>query len=352
MSSENRTPRGVSDGIPEATPAISVEGLEKTYTFHQKEPGLRGSLASLFRRRTQERRAVDGVSFSIAPGQVVGFLGPNGAGKTTTLKVLCGLLYPSAGSVSVLGHTPSRREHPFLRRIALVMGQKNMLWWDVPAMETLLLHKDMYGLGDAEFRAAVDELAQMLAVGDLLRVQVRKLSLGERMKMELLAALVHRPDVLFLDEPTIGLDVVSQQRVREFLRELNRERGTTILLTSHYMDDIEALCPRVLVIDRGRIGYDGSLSALVARTAPQKLVTAVYAEPLPPGALEAALPGFSPNPSSDPLRVELSVPREQVADVAGALLRLGRVADLGVEEAPVEEIIRELFTASGEGARL
>jgi ABC-2 type transport system ATP-binding protein len=326
--------------------AVAVADLIKTYTYHHKEPGLLGSVRGLVQRRTLERRAVDGVSFTIAPGEVVGFLGPNGAGKTTILKLLCGLLYPTAGAIAVLGHEPARREPAFLRRIALVMGQKSMLWWDVPALETLLLHKDMYELPEADFRASVDELAALLEVEHLLRVQVRKLSLGERMKLELLAALVHRPEVLLLDEPTIGLDVVSQQRIREFLCQLNTERGTTILLTSHYMDDIEALCPRVLVIDHGRIGYDGALAALVARAAPHKLVTAVYAAPPLPGALAAALPGLTPRPASDPRRIELAVPRERVAAVAGALLDLGPIVDLSVEETPVEEIIRQLFTAS------
>jgi ABC-2 type transport system ATP-binding protein len=326
--------------------AIEVSGLVKTYEYHHKEPGLRGSLSSLFRRRTLERRAVDDISFRIERGEVVGFLGPNGAGKTTTLKVLCGLLYPSGGIVSVLGHVPSRREPAYLRRIALVMGQKNQLWWDIPALETLLLHKEMYGIPGPQFQSTVDELSEMLEVGRLLRVQVRKLSLGERMKMELLAALVHRPDVLFLDEPTIGLDVVSQARVRDFLRELNAEHGTTILLTSHYMDDIEALCPRVLVIDAGRIGYDGSLAALVERTAPRKLVSAVFAEPVPREELAAAVGDVEMRPTDDPLKISLAVPRDQVADVAGRLLRLGRVADLGVEEPPVEEIIREMFAGA------
>jgi len=324
-------------------PAIHVIDLVKTYRFHRKEPGLRGSLKSLVRRQMLETRAVDGVSFSIAPGEIVGFLGPNGAGKTTTLKVLCGLLYPTAGVATVLGHTPARREPAYLRQIALVMGQKNMLWWDIPAMETLLLHKEIYRLGEAAFRRNLSMLADMLEVGQLLRVQVRKLSLGERMKMELLAALLHKPAVLFLDEPTIGLDVVSQQRVRDFLRQLNREQGTTILLTSHYMDDIKELCPRVLVIDQGRLHFDGPLAALVANAVPYKLLSAVFAEPLSPEKVAAALDGLAIRPDDDELRVRLTVPREQVADVVGRLLRLGRLADLSIEEVPVEEIIRTIF---------
>ena len=330
--------------------AIEVVNLAKTYRYHRKEPGLRGSVASLFRRAALETRAVAGVSFAIEAGEVVGFLGPNGAGKTTTLKMLCGLLYPSGGDATVLGHTPARREAAFLRRIALVMGQKNMLWWDIPALDSLLLHREIYDLPDAAFRRTVADLAGMLEVEHLLRVQVRKLSLGERMKMELLAALVHRPDVLFLDEPSIGLDVVSQQRVREFLRRLNRERGTTILLTSHDMADIEELCPRVLVIARGRLHFDGALAALVAATAPARLVSAVFAEPVAPAAVAAALTGRAARLDADGLRLSLEAPRAEVADLAGRLLRLGPVTDLSIEDVPVEEIVRRIFHAGAVGA--
>jgi ABC-2 type transport system ATP-binding protein len=255
-----------------------VRSLSKTYRSHRKAPGLRGSVRALFHREVRQTRAVENVSFVIKPGEIVGFLGPNGAGKTTTLKILCGLLYPDApdasdtphaseprddsgaGVVSVLGHTPYRRQPAFLRRITLLMGQRSMLWRDLPAMDTFLLHKVMYSVPEAAFRRTVGDLADLLEVGHLLRVQVRKLSLGERMKMELIAALVHDPDVLFLDEPTLGLDVVSQQRVREFLGRLNRERGTTILLTSHYM----AGCPRS---GRSKRSVRASCSSITARCA-------------------------------------------------------------------------------------
>ncbi len=326
-------------------PAIVVTDLQKTYRFHRKEPGLLGSLKSFVRRQTLETRAVDGVSFQIEGGEVVGFLGPNGAGKTTTLKMLCGLLYPSAGSATVLGYVPQCREHDFLRRIALVMGQKNVLSWDIAAYETLLLMKEIYAIPAAEFHRRVDELAGMLDVERLLRVQVRKLSLGERMKMELFASLLHRPAVLFLDEPTIGLDVVSQQRVRDFLRTLNREHGTTILLTSHYMDDIEQLCPRVLVIDRGHLLFDGPLASLARKAAPHKVITAVFVEPVADETLVATLGVYERRAGDDPLRVSLAVPRQDVATVAGRLLSLGTVADLLIEEVPVEEIIRDMFSA-------
>ena len=263
--------------------AIHVAALSKTYRFHHKAPGLRGSIQSLFRRRTRETVAVRDVSFTVQPGEIVGFLGPNGAGKTTTLKVLCGLLYPDAPSdaesrLEVLGHTPHKREPAFLKRITLLMGQRSMLWRDLPAMDTFLLHKVMYSVPDAAFRRTVQQLAELLDCAHLLRVQVRKLSLGERMKMELIASLVHGPDLLFLDEPTLGLDVVSQQRVRDFLARLNRERGTTILLTSHYMADIEALCPRVLLIDHGRLRHDGSLADLVRQAAPNTSVEGAIRE--------------------------------------------------------------------------
>src|SRR5919201_4803168 len=314
-------------------PAIEARDLTKLFQYHQKEPGLTGSIRALFQRRTLERVAGDGVSFAVEPGEFVGFLGPNGAGKTTTLKMLCGLLYPSRGEARVLGHEPSRREHAFLRQIALVMGQKGMLWWDLPAIEMLLVQQYLYSLPDRQFRRSLDELSQMLEVGHLLKVQVRKLSLGERMKMELLAALIHRPRVLFLDEPTIGLDLISQGRVRDFLRRLNREQGTTILLTSHYMGDIEELCPRVVVINRGRLYFDGALARLVERAAPSKLVTAVFAEPparhgagIPPGqdtAGGSAFDGVAPEPSDDPHRLILRVPRGRVADVASELLHFG-----------------------------
>lgn len=327
---------------------IAAHQLSKTFLYHQKAPGLRGSLVSLVRRQSLQRRAVDEVTFSVERGEVVGFLGPNGAGKTTTLKMLCGLLYPSGGRAEVLGYMPARRRHDFLRRIALVMGQKTMLNWDLPAMDTLLLQRDLYDVPSGRFTQTVGDLADMLDISTLLRVQVRKLSLGERMKMELLVALVHQPEVLFLDEPTIGLDVVSQQRVREFLVQLNRERGTTILLTSHYMADIEALCPRVLLIDHGRLHYDGSLAHLVQQVAPHKQIIVTLAEPLPFEVAASLAPWQQA--TDDPFTLHLSVPRERVAAATSTLLRSARVLDLDIEEAPVEEIVRQIFLRGGEAA--
>ncbi len=334
------------DASAEAEPVIQAIGLTRNYTFHQQAPGLLGALRTLYRRKSETRLAVDAISFSIDRGEVVGLLGPNGAGKTTTLKMLTGLLNPSGGEISVLGYQPFDRATAYLRRIALVMGQKSMLWWDVPAMESFLLHKEMYGLADAQFQSSLDELATLLDVEDLLRIPVRKLSLGERMKMELVAALLHQPEVLFLDEPTIGLDVVAKARVRTFLADVNRSRGTTILITSHDMDDIEALCSRVMIIDHGRIGFDGSLASLVHNAQPRKLVRAVYAEPVParlPAGIDATIVE-----SDDPHMLSLEVAREDMGAILECLPGMGPLVDLGVGDADVEDIVRDIFSGQRE----
>ncbi|MBP2353619.1 ABC-2 type transport system ATP-binding protein [Kribbella aluminosa] len=323
------------------TPVIAAQDLTKTYTFHQQRAGLGGALKSLVRRTYETRLAVDKISFTIGSGEVVGLLGPNGAGKTTTLKMLSGLLYTTSGDLEVLGHTPSDRKPDYLRRIALVMGQKTMLWWDVPAMESLLLHKEMYGLSTAVFDRNVAELAELLEVEHLLNVQVRKTSLGERMKLELMAALVHGPEILFLDEPTIGLDVVAKARVRSFLADVNRLRGTTILITSHDMDDIEALCSRVMIIDHGRLQFDGGLDDLVRTARPRKLVRATYATPVDASRL-AALDGVTGVETSGPT-VELEAERERAGAVMEQLIRLGPLVDLDVADADIEDIMRDLF---------
>ncbi|MFD3404349.1 ATP-binding cassette domain-containing protein [Kribbella sp. NPDC058693] len=322
-------------------PVIAAHDLTKTYTFHQQRAGLGGALKSLVKRTYETRLAVDRVTFDINRGEVVGLLGPNGAGKTTTLKMLSGLLYTTSGELEVLGHTPSDRNHDYLRRIALVMGQKTMLWWDVPAMESLLLHKDMYGLSTAEFDHNVAELAELLEVEHLLNVQVRKTSLGERMKLELMAALVHGPEILFLDEPTIGLDVVAKARVRSFLADVNRVRGTTILITSHDMDDIEALCSRVMIIDHGRLQFDGGLDDLVRTAQPRKLVRATYATPVDGDRL-TGLDGVTAV-EVDGQTVKLEADRERAGFVMEQLTRLGPLVDLDVADADVEDIMRDLF---------
>jgi ABC-2 type transport system ATP-binding protein len=340
-------------GSPVPSPAravITARDLTKTYTFHQQGAGLLASLKSLFRRTYETRLAVDAIDLTVNAGEIVGFLGPNGAGKTTTLKMLSGLLYPTSGHLDVLGFAPSERHVEYLRRIALVMGQKSMLWWDVPAMDTLLLHKDMYGLAEKEFRASVDELADLLDVKELLSVQVRKLSLGERMKMELMAALVHRPDIVYLDEPTIGLDVVAKARVRAFLQDINRTRGTTIIITSHDMDDIEALCDRVVIIDDGRIHYDGALQQLVHEAQPRKLVRATYAEPVTDiSALDMAEIGPDHRSlTGDGTILQLEVSRDHLGEVLETVPRFGTMIDLEVTDANVDDIIRSLFTRERE----
>jgi len=333
----------------DAETVITATNLTKTYTFHQQQSGLLAALKSVFNRTTETRLAVDAIDLHVRSGEVVGLLGPNGAGKTTTLKMLTGLLYPTSGHLDILGFTPSDRDVEYLRRISLVMGQKTMLWWDVPAMDSFLLHKDMYGLSDQELHTSVDELAAMLDVEDLLRVQVRKVSLGERMKLELMAALLHRPEIVFLDEPTIGLDVVAKARVRAFLGEINRARGTTILITSHDMDDIEALCSRVMIINHGQIEYDGDLLALVHDIQPRKLIHVSYVDPVPDlAALDALGVGEEDRHVEEDNRVfRLEVTRELLNDVLEVLPGLGTLVDLGVADADVEEIIRELFTREG-----
>lgn len=242
---------------------IEVKNLSKSFNIYKKAPGLSGAIKSLFSRKYEKKSAVSDVSFSIEEGELIGFIGPNGAGKTTTLKMLSGLLYPSGGNVSVLGFNPFDRKKNFLKQISLVMGQKNQLWWDLPAMDTFLLNKEIYEISDADFKKRVEELTELLDVKDIVHVQVRKLSLGQRMKCELIAALIHQPKILFLDEPTIGLDVVVQEKLRNFIKEYNTKYKSTILLTSHYMRDVKHLCSRVIVINYGKIIYDGNLDTLM-----------------------------------------------------------------------------------------
>lgn len=317
---------------------IELEGLTKVFRTYRKEKGVAGAVKGLFRREHTETRAVDRMSFSIAEGEFVGFLGPNGAGKTTTLKMLAGLLHPTAGQASVLGFTPWERRDGMKRQISLLMGQKNALWWDLPARESLELNRAIYEIPREDFDRSVAELTEMLDVRPQLDVMVRELSLGQRMKMELIAALLHRPKVLFLDEPTIGLDVVSQKTVREFLKQHNARTKTTILLTSHYMQDIEELCERVILIDHGRLMFDGPLDRIVERFAGNKIVEAKFSAPATSdfGALGRVL-------EHSPDRVRIETPRVQVASVCRALLDLAPVADLTVTEPPIEEIVRRFF---------
>jgi ABC-2 type transport system ATP-binding protein len=321
---------------------IVADHLTKIYRVQKKPPGLLASLRAVFRRTYAEVRAVDDVSLTIRRGELVGFLGPNGAGKTTTLKMMAGLLEPTGGRVRVLGHEPFKRERPFQRRFALVLGQKNQLWWDLPASESFLLNKEIYGVSDAEYRRTLGELSDLLELGPLLDVQVRKLSLGERMKCELAAALLHQPDVLFLDEPTIGLDVVMQQKIREFIGAYQREHQATILLTSHYMDDVKALCERVVVIDQGRLIFDGALRELARRFGDARLLTLDLDAPV----TREALGEYGEVVSWEPARVSLRVPREQVTSTAARLLGALQVHDLAITEPDVEDVIRSLFSGN------
>jgi ABC-2 type transport system ATP-binding protein len=320
-------------------PAVQVTDLGKTFKVPEREAGLRAALGSLVRRRSRLVHAVSEVTFSIAPGEVVGFLGPNGAGKTTTLKMLSGLLHPSSGEVSVLGHVPQRREREFLRRMTLVMGNRNQLQWDLPAADSFELNRAIYRIPRTDFEHQRDELVEVLDVGHLLSKPVRNLSLGERMKMEIVASLLHRPSVLFLDEPTIGLDVDMQKRIRTFVAEYNRRHGACVLLTSHYMADVEALCRRVIVIHRGRILFDGQLAALTERFAAHKTI-GVLLEREADGARLAA---FGDIVSSEGGRTTLRVDREAAPRIAAQLLSEVPVLDLTVEDPPIEDVISEVF---------
>ncbi len=322
-------------------PIIDVENLSKVYPVAVKEPGLKGTLRYLVHRKYLPVQAVQEVSFQIEPGEVVGFLGPNGAGKTTTLKMLTGLIHPSSGRVRVAGCTPFQREVGFLHQITLVMGQKQQLLWDIPAQDSLKINAAVYGIPDKEFRWRVGELVEMLALKEKLTQPVRKLSLGERMKAELLAALLHRPQVLFLDEPTLGLDVNAQVAVREFLREYNQRYGATILLTSHYMADITALCQRVLLIYEGRLIYDGSLDGLVEHFAPYREVKVELAHPLP----EVKLSPYGELKAVDGTMVRFLVRRETLTRSVSRILAELEVIDLTVTEPPVEEVIGRVFNA-------
>ncbi|MCL4199718.1 ATP-binding cassette domain-containing protein [Patescibacteria group bacterium] len=321
---------------------ISVSHLSKHYEVHKKEPGFAASVRSLFHRNYESVAAVDDISFEIGKGELVGFIGPNGAGKTTTLKCLTGLLYPTSGHVSVLGSVPFVRDHAYLRRIALVMGQKNQLWWDLPAQETFLLNKEIYGIGDEEYKKNIGELTSLLDVEEMVKIPVRKLSLGERMKMELIAALIHAPEVLFLDEPTIGLDVVMQKKMRDFVASYNSLHRSTIVLTSHYMEDVRQLAKRVIIIDHGKIMYDGALERLVKRFAKHKLLSVVLDEYVPPERLEKIGELVS---YSFP-KVVIKVSRNASSLAAAELLQHFPVDDLNIEEPDIEDVIRDVFAGN------
>jgi viologen exporter family transport system ATP-binding protein len=318
--------------------AIVADRLTKVYHTYRKEGGLLGAVRGLLARKYDDTRAADQVSFQIEEGEFVGFLGPNGAGKTTVLKMLSGLLVPTSGSARVLGFVPWERRNEFKRQFSLVLGQKNALWWDLPARESLELNRAIYEIESQRFHRVVDELVDLLDVRDKLNVMVRELSLGERMKMELIAALIHGPRVLFLDEPTIGLDVISQKKVRDFLRYYNEQNRVSTILTSHYMQDIEALCPRVIIIDHGTVFFDGRLESVIETFGGHKILRFTFSQSS--SHCDAAL-GEVIEQTAD--SIKLKVPRDRVAEVCREILSNCQVADFSVEEEPIEEIIRQVF---------
>lgn len=327
---------------------IEIQGLSKSYVVYQKKEGLWASLVGLFRRQYRTIEAVRAIDLRVEEGEFVAFLGPNGAGKTTTLKLLSGVITPTAGTARVLGHLPWKRENAYRRRFALVMGQKNQLWWDLPAAESFRLHQQIYRIEPARFERTRDELTDMLGVRHLLGQPVRELSLGERMKMELIAALLHSPEVLFLDEPTIGLDVVAQYAVQSFLRHYQQTRRITILLTSHYMKDVAALCRRVVVISLGRIIYDGSLSGIIDRFGGHKVISLALSN----GQMPSDLTRYGEVLSVEPPRVKLRVERGVVPQVLGEILSAHAIEDVSVEDPPLEQVIADMFTSErmkGEG---
>ena len=329
-------------------PAITVTDLGKTYVVPEREGGVRAALAALVRRRTREVHAVAEVSFSIQPGEIVGFLGPNGAGKTTTLKMLAGLLHPTTGTADVLGFTPWRRDREFLGRMSLIMGQRNQLHWDIPVLDSYRLNQAVFRIAADDFRSRLDELVALLDLADLLRKPVRNLSLGERMKCEIAGSLLHAPAVLFLDEPTIGLDVAMQRRIRSFIAEYNARTGACVMLTSHYMADVEALCRRVIVIHQGRLLYDGGLTGLVQRFAAHKTITVELEEgSTPPASLPAGIVnGADVERTATGFSVRVS--KAETPAVAGRLLAALPVADLTIEEPPVDQVIEQVFAATAE----
>ena len=320
-------------------PDIVVRDLRKTFVVPVREAGLRAAVRSLVRREHREVRAVDGISFEIDPGEIVGFLGPNGAGKTTTLKMLSGLLYPTGGELSVLDHVPSRRGPSFLERITLVMGNRNQLQWDLPAVDSFEMNRAVFAIPRPDFRRRLDELAELLEIGDIVRKPVRQLSLGERMKVELSGALLHQPGVLFLDEPTIGLDVAMQRRIRSFIAAYNRRHQATILLTSHYMADVQALCRRVIVIHHGAILFDGELRALSDRFTSHKTINIALADP------SVALDGYGKVVAREGDRVTLRVSKEETSLVAAKLLNEQPVSDVTLEDQPIEDVIEQVFAS-------
>lgn len=327
-------------------PAIETRDLTKNYVSTKKQPGIWGGIKGLFSREKVEIEAVKAINLSIEQGEMVGFLGPNGAGKTTTLKMLSGILYPTTGEAKVLGYTPSQRRPEMLRQISLVMGNKMQLWWDLPAWDSFVVLKELYEVSDEKFKKRTDFLIEELQLTDKINIQVRKLSLGERMKCELVAALLYSPKIVFLDEPTIGLDVVSQKRIRDFLKQLHEEDNCTVLLTSHYMQDVQELCDRVVVIDHGAVIYEGTLNDLTRRFSDTKRLRLTFSEPVELTDVEAFGTASMPEPTVG----VIEVPREKMAAVTSAVLKKLPVLDIGIEEIDIEDVVRDLFTTGSAGS--
>lgn len=321
---------------------IEVKNLSKKYEYYKKQPGLWASVKSLFFREKLFKEAVTEINFKIKEGELVGFLGPNGAGKTTTLKMLSGILHPDGGEARVLGFDPYKRQAEYQKQFALVMGNKNQLWWDLPAIESFILNKEIYEVSDEDFKKNLDELVELLDIKDILNVQVRKLSLGQRMKCELVAALLHKPKVLFLDEPTLGLDVVAQKNVRDFIHKYNKLNKTTIILTSHYMEDIKELCQRVIIIDKGKIIYDGKLDELIRRYAPYKKIKITFNREK---ISRDQLVGFGEVDELNSHFASLKVLREKTKEIASQILISGLpVDDILIDEMQADEVIRGIFS--------
>lgn len=335
-----------------SAPTITVSNLRKVYEVPERESGLKAAAGSLFHRRTKEIAAVKDISFEIRPGEIVGFLGPNGAGKTTTLKMLSGLLHPTSGSADVLGYTPWQRERAYLRRMALIMGQRNQLTWDIPVLDSYELNKAIFRIPEADFRQRRDELVDLLELGEIVKKPVRNLSLGERMKCEIAGSLLHYPTILFLDEPTIGLDVAMQRKIRAFVAEYNRRTDASILLTSHYMADVEALCERVIVIHHGTLLYDGDLPGLVASFSPHKTIVVEFedgvAEPPDEGLVRSLIGDTGEIVERSAVGLTLRVPKAETARITGQVLAALPVADLTVEDPPIEEVIERVFSSGRE----
>jgi ABC-2 type transport system ATP-binding protein len=342
MANEDKTklyiPSSRQENSPVKNLVIHIQDLSKTYTVNEQEEGAKATIRGIFRRKKLEVPAVSDISFDLAPGEIVGFLGPNGAGKTTTLKMLSGLLYPTSGKATVLGHTPWKREKTYLQQITLVMGQRNQLVWDIPALNSFELNRVIYRIPLGDYQQILKELTELLELGPLLTKPVRNLSLGERMKCEIAAALLHRPKVVFLDEPTIGLDVTMQRRIRAFIAEYNKRFGATVLMTSHYMADVEALCKRVVVIHHGRLLFNGELALLLQKFTSHKTIIIQL------GECQADLNVYGEVLSCEDGRYTLRVPKVETARITERLLADLPVVDLLVEDPPIEEVIDRVFT--------